>query len=649
MAENDNRSVLQVTADADGKPSLQSLNEILRQIQMNSHKIEGRLGEATVRDDLEVMGALTVPVRTLPPTISEIGEGKIYFDNSERQFKASENGGPYVDLIGGAPALIDLSIYNVMDYGAAGNGIADDTTAVGLAVAAAVAGGGGIVYFPAGRFKVSSVATANNSKLIFRGAGSDSTVIVATSATADVFTFNYSIATGFIPTVVEEMRFEPNVPRTAGSYLKFTANPAGVTFNLRVLVRSCYFQGAFNAITFDNLQASIISQCLFTGVATNGIAVKLMTTAPFSADGGDNTIYACHFLDEGAQAATAIQAADGGAGLRVSNTKILGFNKSIELSTTAGRSSNDTHINDSSMESFRGIGVDILPTGSYSHIFIQDNDFAAGTVGAIAIRLTAAATGTMVDSIIAGNRITMNSVANARCIQLDGIAGCTIRGIFVYGNIFENVPLALEVGANITGTCKAWGNFISVGVTTAYSIGSVANFGMDFYAGYGIKSDYGGLGTGVIGAWISLHGGPKIPAIELVGAQADGAGVVPGLIDFVYDTNSAGHKRVAAIDAITAGATANQRGAGLFFFTKKNGSATLSIREVITDAGSVVIGDQAAALGTTATDGFLYIPTSAGAPTGVPTAQAGTVAMEYDTTNNNLYVYNGAWKKVLLA
>jgi hypothetical protein len=52
---------------------------------------------------------------------------------------------------------------------------------------------------------------------------------------------------------------------------------------------------------------------------------------------------------------------------------------------------------------------------------------------------------------------------------------------------------------------------------------------------------------------------------------------------------------------------------------------------------------------TTMTSGFFHIPAAAGAPTGVPTAVAGRVPMYYDTTNNNFYVYNGAWKKVLLA
>lgn len=59
-------------------------------------------------------------------------------------------------------------------------------------------------------------------------------------------------------------------------------------------------------------------------------------------------------------------------------------------------------------------------------------------------------------------------------------------------------------------------------------------------------------------------------------------------------------------------------------------------------AGNVTIGT--AALATAATNGFLYIPSCAGTPTGVPTAKTGRMPIVYDNTNNKLYVYNGAWK-----
>lgn len=61
-------------------------------------------------------------------------------------------------------------------------------------------------------------------------------------------------------------------------------------------------------------------------------------------------------------------------------------------------------------------------------------------------------------------------------------------------------------------------------------------------------------------------------------------------------------------------------------------------------SGGVTFRDTA--LATTATKGHMWIPTTAGAPTGVPSPiPTGQVAMQYDTTNNFLYIYNGGWKK----
>lgn len=59
--------------------------------------------------------------------------------------------------------------------------------------------------------------------------------------------------------------------------------------------------------------------------------------------------------------------------------------------------------------------------------------------------------------------------------------------------------------------------------------------------------------------------------------------------------------------------------------------------------GSTVIGNKAA-LTTTATTGFLYVPTCAGVPTGVPTSVTGKAPIVIDATNNKMYIYSGgAW------
>jgi len=64
----------------------------------------------------------------------------------------------------------------------------------------------------------------------------------------------------------------------------------------------------------------------------------------------------------------------------------------------------------------------------------------------------------------------------------------------------------------------------------------------------------------------------------------------------------------------------------------------------ITGTGNIVAG-ASAALATTATDGFLYVPTCAGTPTGTPTAITGMAPIVVNTTNNKLYFYSGgAWR-----
>ena len=58
--------------------------------------------------------------------------------------------------------------------------------------------------------------------------------------------------------------------------------------------------------------------------------------------------------------------------------------------------------------------------------------------------------------------------------------------------------------------------------------------------------------------------------------------------------------------------------------------------------GTVVVGN--GAVSTTAGDGFLYIPTCAGTPTGTPVSHTGTVALVFDTTGHKFWIYDGAWK-----
>ena len=88
--------------------------------------------------------------------------------------------------------------------------------------------------------------------------------------------------------------------------------------------------------------------------------------------------------------------------------------------------------------------------------------------------------------------------------------------------------------------------------------------------------------------------------------------------------------------------TAGSFGAGNFFIQRGDTSAWVDDFN-IDDNGNVTAGG--GALATTATNRFLYVPTCAGTPTGVPTTKTGFAPIVVNTTNNKLYFYSGgAWR-----
>ncbi len=87
-------------------------------------------------------------------------------------------------------AMPNLTVFNVKNYGATGNGTSDDTVAIRSAINAAVANGGGIIYFPAGNYAVDNqpgdtfsnplfpaIFNITTSNLVFMGAGASNTTL----------------------------------------------------------------------------------------------------------------------------------------------------------------------------------------------------------------------------------------------------------------------------------------------------------------------------------------------------------------------------------------------------------------------------------------------------------------------------------------
>ena len=105
-------------------------------------------------------------------------------------------------------------------------------------------------------------------------------------------------------------------------------------------------------------------------------------------------------------------------------------------------------------------------------------------------------------------------------------------------------------------------------------------------------------------------------------------------------TNASTGQLIASASAVTVAASRNGTGTFLPLQLRVNAA---DVRVQVDTSGSVRAG--APSLATSATDGFLYVPTCAGTPTGVPTVVTGYAPIVVNSTNNKLYFYSGgSWR-----
>jgi hypothetical protein len=83
-----------------------------------------------------------------------------------------------------------IPVYNVksVTYGAAGDGVADDTAEIQAAIDACAAAGGGYVYFPAGTYNNTGLTVGDSCTLV--GDGAKVSILQYTPATGDCLDFN---------------------------------------------------------------------------------------------------------------------------------------------------------------------------------------------------------------------------------------------------------------------------------------------------------------------------------------------------------------------------------------------------------------------------------------------------------------------------
>lgn len=106
--------------------------------------------------------------------------------------------------------------FNVINYGADPTGSADSTTAVSNAIAAAT--NGGVIYFPAGTYKVSAI-NINTSGITLLGAGQSATVLAPSTTTGDFILVGNGTNNPHAVTIAN-LWIQPSAARTGGSTVR---------------------------------------------------------------------------------------------------------------------------------------------------------------------------------------------------------------------------------------------------------------------------------------------------------------------------------------------------------------------------------------------------------------------------------------------
>ena len=250
----------------------------------------------------------------------------------------------------------NMKIYNVLDYGATGDDATDDTTAINSAVAD-IPNGGGILYFPAGRYKIT--APIHITKKVFVFGASGSTVINLDDDSAVLYVdANYS--------AIRDITIVPTENAVNATGLKLTGSMFHVqNVNITKCKYNCHLDGCANAV---------FEQCYFTSPSTASVYIENAE----SPDTGDHAFIGCTF-DSSAQTGKAIYFKSGG-GMKVSSCKFLHHNTQIDIAPDSGVNTSVMLIEGNSFETSETQAIQLGGSaGSFSKVNIVGNQFSVKT------------------------------------------------------------------------------------------------------------------------------------------------------------------------------------------------------------------------------------------------------------------------------
>ncbi len=361
------------------------------------------------------------------------------------------------------PPTSTPNVFSVKDYGAKCDLSTDDTAAIQAAENAREAAGGGTLFFPLGFCRVSGTITITKGGTILgsghgaTGSAAVASVIRTTSPSADVFdvitpdaiTFqNLQIDSGgSTKTTGAAILVEPSVP------------PYGTVLNRQSRFQDVtIYQGA-DGIALYNVADFNITGATISDFHNNGIYINNGAAV----DAGQSLISGSTIWDFNVTTGAADIRLDPAANVNLVGDKLLGGQRGVWLTVSAGPTGTFTMSNNSIEEqSVSGVYVEqTVPGKKYANIIITNNQFGNDLSGVQSVITLVQGHEPYLSNVSIANNITQVGLEHdAQFVINDG------NGVSITGNVLDNLShigaFGIMTGGNATNVTISGNTFSNI-------------------------------------------------------------------------------------------------------------------------------------------------------------------------------------------
>lgn len=261
--------------------------------------------------------------------------------------------------------------------------------------------------------------------------------------------------------------------------------------------------------------------------------------------------------------------------------------------------------------------------------------------------------------------LTGNGIVGGAQLNVGGTGTNSVYGLTIQCNNTQpllqgvsigstsTVTVGYNVSAVLTGAAFQWiqsagstGYFAQLVNSSAQTIFYIDVGGNMSFAGATTPRIFGDMSNATLGSRL-LFESSTAGGNTSVGAIPNGTPGSPLTTFTAYSANDPTNAALMSMACSTAGNQINsaKTGSGT---VQTLGLAISGVNAMTVQVNSdITLGPTGAV--TTMSAGFPYIPAAAGPPTGVPTARSGFVPAYYDTTDHKLWLYDTAWKGVVVS